>query len=136
MIMLVVIFASGCTPESSQENKAMMVAIPIDKQAMESGEIIKSQDSQSDKVHLSSEIYGRNDPFDRLIASNFNNSNSQTQNSGLSGIIWSAENPLAIINGKVVKIGDKTSLGKVAAIEPGMVVVEDEIGRYEFKLGK
>jgi len=41
----------------------------------------------------------------------------------LSGIVWDASNPMAIINHRLVKVGDVVAGGRVASILPGKVVI-------------
>ncbi len=50
----------------------------------------------------------------------------------LTGILWDKDNPLAIINENIVKIGDEVGKNKVVAIEQGGVILND--GTKDFRL--
>jgi hypothetical protein len=50
----------------------------------------------------------------------------------LTGILWDKDNPLAIINENIVKIGDDVGKNKVVAIEHDGVILND--GTKDFRL--
>lgn len=126
-----VLFA-GCGPDS-EENK-------IQATTKSSGQLslrLKSAPGKDDspKVNLHSSIYGRKDPFDPAIDNKFDHAGPQ-EASGLKGIMWSREHPIAVINGKLAGIGSKTALGTVTDIQKDKVILQDETGPYELKLGR
>jgi len=54
----------------------------------------------------------------------------------LEGILWDPEKPAAIINGEVVKIGDKLTNGsRIITIKQNAVIVNDGERNIEIKLG-
>lgn len=54
----------------------------------------------------------------------------------LEGIMWDKEKPLAIINGQIVKIGDKVSQNTVVDIKQDKVILDDGTKEFELKLGQ
>ncbi len=54
----------------------------------------------------------------------------------LSGIIWDKENPMAVINDNIVKIGDKIDGNTVVSIEQDRVVLNDGSKNIELLLGQ
>ena len=54
----------------------------------------------------------------------------------LNGIMWDKDNPLTIINGKVLKRGDKIGTNTVIGIKQNRVFLSDGNREFELKLGK
>jgi hypothetical protein len=54
----------------------------------------------------------------------------------LSGIVWDKDKPMAIINGRVVKVGDNVDGRMVSVIKQDRVVLNDGISEIELKLGR
>lgn len=54
----------------------------------------------------------------------------------LNGIMWDKENPLAIINDEVVKIGAKIGENTVVDIKEDGVILNDGINNFELRLGE
>ncbi|MCK5655963.1 MAG: hypothetical protein KAI03_06715 [Candidatus Aureabacteria bacterium] len=54
----------------------------------------------------------------------------------LNGIMWDKDNPLTIINGKVLKKGDKIGTNTVIGIKQNRVFLSDGNREFELKLGK
>lgn len=52
----------------------------------------------------------------------------------LDGIIWDEKNPLAIINGRIVKINDKVGDKLVVDIKRDRVILSDGVNNLELKL--
>jgi len=52
----------------------------------------------------------------------------------LEGIIWDEKSPLALINGRTIRIGDKLGSDKVIDIQKNKVVLSDGIRERELKL--
>ena len=52
----------------------------------------------------------------------------------LGGIVWDKENPMAIINDNIVKIGDKVSGNTVVDIKQDKVILNDGTKDFELKL--
>jgi hypothetical protein len=52
----------------------------------------------------------------------------------LEGIIWDEKLPLALINGKTVKIGDKVGLDRVTDIQKNKVILNDGTRDRELQL--
>jgi hypothetical protein len=55
-------------------------------------------------------------------------------NYGLSAILISSDRRLAVVNGKLLQIGDSVDNGKVLAINTNSVVIEAPTGKQELKL--
>ncbi|MCX5710266.1 MAG: hypothetical protein NT088_06060, partial [Candidatus Omnitrophica bacterium] len=54
----------------------------------------------------------------------------------LSGIMWSPKNPLAVINDRIVKAGDKILGSVVIEIDKEKVILNNGSADFELKLGK
>ncbi len=54
----------------------------------------------------------------------------------LNGIMWDKDNPLTIINGKVLKRGDKIGTNTVIGIKQDRIFLSDGNCEFELKLGK
>jgi len=52
----------------------------------------------------------------------------------LSAIIWDKDNPIAIINEKISKIGDKIGTNKIVEIKQDRVILNDGTKDFELKL--
>jgi len=87
------------------------------------------------KVSLSSAVYGRDNPFSP-VSNDFAVSGNRKKSSGLTGILWDEEQPVAIIDGVITKIGDKISRGEVVKIEKEKVILDNGINQYELELGR
>jgi len=61
-----------------------------------------------------------------------NKSSSNTLS--LSGIIWDAQKPLALINGMTVKVGDAVGNYVIVSIEQDKVILNDGAKDFELKL--
>ncbi|MFA4842480.1 MAG: hypothetical protein WC658_01425, partial [Candidatus Omnitrophota bacterium] len=53
----------------------------------------------------------------------------------LDGIMWDKEKPMAIINGKIVKIGDNVSGNIVVYIKQDRVILNDGAKDFEVRVG-
>jgi len=85
--------------------------------------ILDSTQKHSVKV-LSSMTYGRDDPFAPVMDAS-NNSKRDNNMFELEGTILSGSQSLAIINGVIVEVGDKTPIGTVFMIKNGYVVIKN-----------
>lgn len=75
-------------------------------------------------------IYGREDPFAPL-----GTEAAPTEKAiSLNGIMWSEENPLAIINNIIVKVGDKIDNNEVIEIKKEEVILEKDGQRYILRI--
>jgi len=54
----------------------------------------------------------------------------------ITGILWDENSPQAIINGKVVSIGDKVGANMVIDIKQDGVILNDGFSDFELKLGR
>ncbi len=54
----------------------------------------------------------------------------------LTGILWDKEKPMAIINGKIVKAGDRAAGCSVVEIKENSVVLNDGAKEFVLKLGR
>ena len=69
--------------------------------------------------------WGR-DPFQKIDASK--------AMLGLQGIMWDTQNPKAIINNKIVKVGDTVGGDIIVDIQEDKVILTDGIESYELRL--
>lgn len=72
------------------------------------------------------------DPFSDLPVTIINKSSPNTLS--LSGILWDTQNPLALINGMTVKVGDKVRNYIITNIEQDKVVLNDGTKDFELKI--
>ena len=54
----------------------------------------------------------------------------------LEGIVWDAKSPTAVVNGRLLAVGDEIGGKKVADIRPESVVVTEGTVETELKLGR
>ena len=54
----------------------------------------------------------------------------------LEGIVWDAENPLAVINDRVVGIGDTVRKSRITSMTQTEVFLEDEGEAFSLRLGR
>lgn len=54
----------------------------------------------------------------------------------LNGIAWDQKNPRAVINNRIVTIGDKVGNSTVVEILRDHVVLNDGTANFEFRLGR
>ena len=96
--------------------------------AAQGGTLYKRLEAASDKLVL------RRDPFSNspLMAQ----ARSPGDGASLSGIIWDKIKPVAVINGKIVKIGDSVDNSRIINIKQDRVVLNDGVKDYELKLGE
>jgi hypothetical protein len=52
----------------------------------------------------------------------------------LSGIIWDKEEPMAIINGEILKIGDNINANLIIDIKQDRVILNDGTNNFELRL--
>ncbi|MBU1112431.1 MAG: general secretion pathway protein GspB [Candidatus Omnitrophica bacterium] len=73
------------------------------------------------------------DPFNQheMIVKDISNSGSSLQ-----GIIWSKDSPKAVINGKIVGLGDRVGDNVVIEILSDRVVLSDGTVNFQLRLGK
>ena len=83
---------------------------------------------------LSPMKYGRDNPF-TPVTEEFPRVIEKGR-AELEGIMWDEKQPLALIGGAIVKVGDKTSQGTVTKIEKDKVILQDGIRQYEIRLGE
>jgi len=57
-----------------------------------------------------------------------------TVRSGLTGILHDAQNPSAIINGKIIHLGDSVGRGKIIRIDAGCVTLIKGNNTYQMRL--
>ena len=77
----------------------------------------------------------KRDPFSAMPIAD-KNPPSPTADIALSGVLWDEANPLAIINNKVVKTGDRVGGCSVVKIKQDSVVLSDGARDFELKLGR
>jgi len=54
----------------------------------------------------------------------------------LSGILWDKSRPLAVINGKIAKVGDRVDNSVIVDIKQDRVILSDGSGYQEVRLGQ
>ncbi|MFH0935755.1 MAG: hypothetical protein V1828_02700 [Candidatus Omnitrophota bacterium] len=88
------------------------------------------QEEESQSLEL------KRDPFAAMIPAVAKGQAAQASSITLSGILWDENNPLAIINNKVVKKADTVGGCRVAEIKRDSVVLNDGTREFELKLGR
>ena len=86
-----------------------------------------SQQREAQRQHAQV-LAWRRDPFTRGAAT------GELSGLQLSGIIWDAQNPLAIINGGTVRVGDEVGGYYVVEITPDHVAVSDGAQTLDLRL--
>ena len=132
-IVLILMLVSGCGRQREAEQDAALVssggAAPIAR--LKQGEADKQGLGQEQL--LSPEKFGREDPFGPIVGEV---EVVEEDSFGLKGISWDAGQPLAIIDGVVVGVGDEISGKRVIRIDRDKVILEDGITQYELRLAK
>jgi Tfp pilus assembly protein PilP len=139
VLLLILIMIAGCkkneetSPDIREESQT--VASAERQQEVESLESIKQKLKNR---NLPRSAYGREDPF-AAIGSTPTQGTKETgikQKPGfqLEGIIWDAKEPVAVINGKMVKEGDKVGDKTVERIDKKSVKLFDGKTRIELRL--
>lgn len=54
----------------------------------------------------------------------------------LSGIIWNEKDPKAVIDGKIVGVGDQIGAKTIIEITPSTVTLSDGLSKFELRLGR
>jgi hypothetical protein len=67
------------------------------------------------------------DPF--VFGPTYEGSARQSIREGLTGILWDATNPLAVIGGQPVTVGETVAGWKVVEIKPDRVVIQRDFDR-------
>jgi len=81
--------------------------------------------------------HGRKDPFSLPILNTGNTADMEAiAGVKLEGIIWDADNPIAVINGKVVVVGNEISGAKVLEINENEVIFDANGQNVKIKLWK
>lgn len=88
------------------------------------------QEEESQSLEL------KRDPFSAMAPAVTKSQAAEASSITLSGILWDENNPLAIINNKVVKKADSVSGCRVVEIKQESVVLNDGTRDFEFKLGR
>ncbi|MFA5090843.1 MAG: hypothetical protein WC510_07485 [Candidatus Omnitrophota bacterium] len=109
--------------------------IPFKKSQQGKGHSLKMKGREGGTFSLLTEetkgLYPVRDPF---AQGKKGQEGASSYSLALTGIIWDEENPLAIINDRIVKTGDKVSLNNVVAIKQESVVLNDGTKDFELKL--
>jgi len=90
-------------------------------------EVSKAQESEGKSAEL------RLDPF---TAETIAAAEKPVVATGLNGILWDSRQPLAIINNKVVKKGDKIAGNVVVNIKEDRVILSDGSNLFELRIEK
>lgn len=131
VVVMVAIYARALKPDGRRENKTP-VQPPESAQVLEStaeaadtlpGVDISHRDDQRKR---SEELSWVRDPFSKGVAE------GQVGGLALSGILWDAQAPMAIVNGQTVHVGDEVEGYRITQITPKCVIVTD--GAETFQL--
>jgi len=120
---------SGCGKKDGAKEEMLAKSKLKKLGSLTSGRISKK------KISLSSDAYGRDDPFSP-VSNALTVSENRKKSSGLTGILWDEEQPVAVIDGVIAKVGDKISRGEVIKIEKEKVILDNGINQYELELGR
>lgn len=135
VIMLVFAVANAIKAGKKQkkfpQQPSSAVAIPLTstKSSGTSGgeSLYRRLEDESDKLNL------ERDPFTRSQTISVE---KEISGINLSGIIWDAKNPKAIINGKIVGVGSKVKENTVVDIKPDRVILSDSERQFEISIKK
>ncbi|MBL7151294.1 MAG: hypothetical protein ISS89_01710 [Candidatus Omnitrophica bacterium] len=105
------------------KTKAAQAAMPVKHQ-------YQIQEEEGQKLEL------KRDPFAAIAPVVAKSQAAEASSITLSGILWDENNPLAIINNKVVKKADSVSGCRVIEIKRNSVVLNDGTRDFELKLGR
>jgi len=123
IMFLALILLSACEKKELSPNNNNILIQEESKQISKS---IEKRDPGENP--LSVEMYGRDDPFKQSF-----DLTKVIQNEGLTGIVWDEENPIAIMDGEIVSVGDIVGENVVIQIKKQSVILSD--GVKEFKIG-
>lgn len=128
VLFFAILFAGGCQgPQDSRQN-----AINTSAAGTTPDREIEKKGTAPKEFVLSSDKYGRDDPFNPV----FDRKVESYGKGGLSGIIWDEKDPKAIIDGKIVGVGEKSGANTVVTIEPDRVILSDGSRDFEIRLGR
>ncbi|MDP2923585.1 MAG: hypothetical protein Q8O30_07720 [Candidatus Omnitrophota bacterium] len=115
------------TPQ--QPSSAVVIPLTSTKSSGTSGgkSLYRRLEDESDKLNL------ERDPFMRSQSISVE---KELSGINLSGIIWDAKNPKAIINGKIISVGSKIKENTVVVIKPDGVVLTDGEREFEINIKK
>lgn len=116
----------GNTPPAANkitETKAPQAAMPVKPQ-------YQLQEEESQSLEL------KRDPFATVIPAVVKSQAAQVSSITLSGILWEENNPLAIINNKIVKVGDRVAGCNVVEIRQNSVSLNNGTKDFELKLNR
>ena len=119
-----IIIGCGRRDESVKEEKEIIGAGKAD----EGRQIAKVEEVKEE--FLPKAKYGRDDPFSPITGKR----EIIEDKTGLQGISWDEEQPLAIIDGVIVGVGDRVSGREVVKIEKDRVILDDGEKYFELRL--
>jgi len=95
----------------------------------------KEEKEKTKKAPVFISKYGREDPFDPSF-DRVSKVGIKTEQGGfvLEGIVWDTDNPTAIINGKILHIGEEIGDYEVMEIKQEKVTLSDDIQTIELKV--
>ncbi|MFH1776095.1 MAG: hypothetical protein ABH952_00810 [Candidatus Omnitrophota bacterium] len=118
IVIFIFALAGGC---ERQEKAAQPSAARIMPDAAKK----KIKRPAAGNVTLSAQVYGREDPFAPITKANLTAQVETTKDDyALEGILWDETQPLAIIDGLIVKQGDKIFSKVVVRIEEDKVILK------------
>jgi len=140
VLVIVLIFAvSGSLRKIAQKKQAAIkpssAVVPVEKKVILKGQdgapvvlndLFNTLDEESRDLELKRDPF-TNAPVAPVIVASPSGLN-------LSGIMWNKRKPLAIINNKVVKVGDRAGGNIVVEIKVDRVILSDGERQFEVKL--
>jgi len=131
--VLVVILIAAVSAALKKKPSVTVVPIGLNAGGSPQGTKNAPQDLFNKLDEESKSIELRRDPF-TLAPISTTPTSSDKEALSLTGIVWDKENPVAIINGRIVKVGNTVSGNTVLAINPSNVILSDGNRTIELKL--
>jgi len=80
-------------------------------------------------------VVAKGDPFQKFsLKKKIQSMTLEFSDLALSGIMWEAQQPVALINGEILKVGDTVAGFRVESIKPGEVVVTRGMEKHVMQL--
>ncbi|MCP4650845.1 MAG: hypothetical protein GY853_12315 [PVC group bacterium] len=129
LYFMLIVLLLGCTAQQpAQPDREADSAERVQLQTMKDDLTPEPEVEAETQDMLPANIYGREDPFAQVVLRDPGIDGDISGGLRLGGLIVGGGQPLAMINDKVVAVGEVVDGKKVVKIEKESVVLEDEAG--------
>lgn len=118
---------SSVLSKDEKSNIPYEVLYPVEVKTNQTAGLYKKLDEEANKLSL------KRDPFTKQAVKVFESSSERL---ALQGVIWNEVDPKAVINNKIVGVGDEISGHLVIEILANKVVLSDGLKSFELKLAR